>query len=123
VAIKTILVEDNEGIRRALIPALAELANVDVIAIAETAAEGILALASHSWQLAIVDMQLREGTGLAVLRAGQDRAAHQHMIAFSNYATHEIRRRCMEAGADAVYDKSTEIEALFEKCRSYPDGD
>jgi DNA-binding NarL/FixJ family response regulator len=98
---------------------MAELADVQVIAIAETAAEGILALTSHPWQLAIVDLQLREGTGFAVLRAGQGRAPHQRMIAFTNYATHEIRRRCMEEGADAVFDKSTEIDAFLAKCLSY----
>jgi DNA-binding NarL/FixJ family response regulator len=118
-AIRTILVEDNAAIREALIPALAEMAGADVIATAETAAEAILALASHDWQLAVVDLQLKQGTGLAVLRAGQGRAPYQHMIGLTNYATTEIRRRCIEAGADAVFDKSTEVEAFFEKCRSY----
>jgi DNA-binding NarL/FixJ family response regulator len=118
-ALMAILVEDSKDIREALIPTMAELADVQVIAIAETAAEGILALTSHPWQLAIVDLQLREGTGFAVLRAGQGRAPHQRMIAFTNYATHEIRRRCMEEGADAVFDKSTEIDAFLAKCLSY----
>ena len=54
-----------------------------------------------------------------MLRAGQGRAPHQRMIAFTNYATHEIRRRCMEEGADAVFDKSTEIDAFLAKCLSY----
>ncbi|HEX2539537.1 MAG TPA: response regulator [Caldimonas sp.] len=118
-ATRTILVEDSETIREALIPTLAELADAEVIVVAQTAAEGILALATHDWELAIVDMQLKQGTGLAVLRAGQGRAPYQHMIGLSNYATPDIRRRCMEAGADAVFDKSTEVEAFLEKCRSY----
>ena len=34
----------------------------------------------------------------------------------SNHATSDMRRRCAQLGADAVFDKSTEIEALVEYC-------
>jgi DNA-binding NarL/FixJ family response regulator len=123
-ALKTILVEDNGTIRASLIPAMAELADVQVIVTAETANEGVAALQAHAaeWQLTVVDLYLREGTGLAVLRAGEHRAPHQHMIVLTNYATPEVRRRCLDAGADAVFDKSTEIEPFLEKCRSYLSG-
>lgn len=117
----TILVEDSAVIRDSLIPAMAELAKVEVIAIAETADEGIAALQAHAqrWQLAVVDLYLKQGTGLAVLRACQHRAPHQHIVVLTNYATDEIRRRCAEAGADKVFDKSTEIDAFLEQCVRY----
>ena len=38
------------------------------------------------------------------------------MIVYSNYATTAMRQRCLELGADAVFDKSTEIEQLLEYC-------
>jgi DNA-binding NarL/FixJ family response regulator len=121
----TILVEDSAVIRESLIPAMAELAKVEVIAIAETADEAIAALKAHEhrWQLAVIDLYLRQGTGLAVLRACRGRAPHQHMVVLTNYATEEIRRRCAEAGADRVFDKSTEIDAFLELCIRYGEGD
>lgn len=70
-----ILVEDSRTIRDNLIPALEELAGVHVVATAETAQAAIDALALQaSWQLAIVDLFLKEGSGLTVVRACQGRA-------------------------------------------------
>jgi two-component system, OmpR family, response regulator len=67
-------------------------------------------------------MFLRSGNGLEVLRVFQTRRPDQHMLVLTNYATPEIRRRAIDAGADAVFDKSTEIDVFFEVCRSYSAG-
>jgi DNA-binding NarL/FixJ family response regulator len=116
----TILVEDSEVIRAGLIPAMTELAGAEIVAIADHAEEAIGLLRAHGdrWQLAVVDLYLRSGSGLAVLRACRERSAQQRMVVLTNYATPEIRRRCEEAGADALFDKSTEIEAFFDYCKS-----
>jgi ActR/RegA family two-component response regulator len=117
----TILIEDSPAIRSSLIPALADFANVEVIATAETADQGISALKAHAdkWRLAIVDMLLKAGNGLQVLRAGRQRRSDQYMIVLTNYATPDIRRKSIECGADAVFDKSTEIGQFLELCRQY----
>jgi ActR/RegA family two-component response regulator len=122
--IATILIEDSPTIRSELIPALAEFANVEIIATAETAEQGIAALKSHSneWRLAIVDMLLKAGNGLQVLRAGRARRSDQYMIVLTNYATPDIRRKSRECGADAVFDKSSEIEQFLELCWQYSTG-
>ncbi len=117
----TILIEDSPTIRESLIPALAELANAEVIAVAETADEGIAALRVHEgrWQLAVVDMLLKEGNGLEVLQAGQGRRGDQHMVVLTNYATPDIRQKSIAAGANAVFDKSTEVDLFFDLCKEY----
>ena len=113
----TILVEDSETIRNNLIPALEELAGVQVLAAAETAQDAITALGRHaSWELAIVDLFLAEGSGLTVLRACQERGPAQHVVVLTNYPTAEMRRRCLALGADAVFVKSTELDAFFGHC-------
>ena len=38
------------------------------------------------------------------------------MVVLSNYATADMRKRCMQLGADAVFDKSNEIDALVDYC-------
>jgi DNA-binding NarL/FixJ family response regulator len=116
----TILIEDSKMIRDNLIPAMAELADVEVVAIAETASEALAALEKHgeAWDLAIVDLFLKEGSGLAVLRACQDRSSHQNVVVLTNYPTAEMRRRCLGLGADAIFDKSNELEAFFKHCNS-----
>ena len=120
--LNTILVEDSKTIQDTLVPALAELADARVVAVTTTAAGAKAALDQWKgeWQLLVVDLFLREGSGIEVLQAlqqsGQPRAENQHVYVLSNYATADMRRRCEQLGADGVYDKSTEIEAFFERC-------
>ena len=40
------------------------------------------------------------------------------MVVLSNHATNDVRWRCAQLGADAVFDKSTEIEKLVDYCLS-----
>jgi len=120
----TILIEDSATIRESLIPAMQEFADVEVIAFAETAAEGIAALRRHSgtWRLAVVDIFLKDGNGLEVLRAVKDRETGQRLVVLTNYAAPDIRQRAIGAGADAVFDKSTELELFLELCRTFSQG-
>jgi DNA-binding NarL/FixJ family response regulator len=114
------IVEDSPMIRENLIETLQELALVEPVGVAETEQEGKRWLAQNDefWDLAIVDLFLREGSGLNILEACRDRKPDQKMIVLSNHATNDVRWRCAQLGADAVFDKSTEIDALVEYCMS-----
>ena len=118
VKLKTYIVEDNATIRENLIATLEELAGVESVGIAETENDGKSWLtANHTqWDLAIVDLFLRQGSGWGVLAACRDSLPHQHMVVLSNYATPDIRMRCAQLGVDAVFDKSNEIDALVDYC-------
>ena len=123
--LKVYLVEDSPVITENLSATLEDLADADVIGSSATVAEAIIDLtrADNDWQLAIVDIFLREGSGLDVLSACRDRDAARRMVVLSNYATPEVRRRCRELGADAIFDKSTELEALVAYCCAATVGD
>ena len=112
------IVEDSPTIRENLIETLQELALVEAVGIAETEHEGKTWLAVNDayWDLAIVDLFLREGSGLNILEACRSRRPSQKMIVLSNHATSDVRWRCAQLGADAVFDKSTEIDALVDYC-------
>ena len=117
-ALKTYIVEDNATIRDNLLATLEELAGVENAGTAEAENEGKAWLVMHGdhWDLAIVDLFLKQGSGLGVLEACRDRKPHQKVIVLSNYATSDIRKRCAQLGVDAVFDKSNEIEALIDYC-------
>jgi two-component system OmpR family response regulator len=118
VRLKTYIVEDNPTIRENLIGTLEELAQIDAVGTAETENEGKAWLAQNSgdWDLAIVDLFLKQGSGLGVLAACRDRPSRQKVVVLSNYATADIRQRCTQLGVDAVFDKSNEIDALVDYC-------
>lgn len=118
VRLKTYIVEDNPTIRENLIGTLEELACVTAVGSAETENDGKAWLNDHrqQWDLAIVDLFLKQGSGLGVLAACRDRQSRQKVVVLSNYATADIRQRCAQLGVDAVFDKSNEIDALVEYC-------
>lgn len=118
--LKIYLVEDSAVIVENLTATLEELADAEVTGACATATEAIATLNSPdgAWQLAIVDLFLREGSGLDVLKACSGREPTQKMVVFSNYATADVRHRCIALGADQIFDKSNEVEALVEYCRS-----
>ncbi len=118
VRLKTYIVEDNPTIRENLIGTLEELAFIEAIGTAETENDGKAWLTANpdSWNLAIVDLFLKQGSGLGVLSACRNRTVSQKVVVLSNYATPDIRQRCAQLGVDAVFDKSNEIDALVEYC-------
>jgi two-component system OmpR family response regulator len=82
VRLKTYIVEDNPTIRENLIDTLEELACVTVVGTAETENEGKAWLAENrdDWDLAIVDLFLKQGSGLGVLAACRDRPSRQKVV-------------------------------------------
>ncbi|MBC7437916.1 MAG: response regulator transcription factor [Bdellovibrionales bacterium] len=112
------IVEDSPTIRENLFATLTELALVEPVGAAETESEGKAWLATNSdyWDLAIVDLFLKEGSGLNILEACKYRQSQQKMVVLTNHATQDIRWRCAQLGADAVFDKSMEIDALVDYC-------
>ena len=112
------IVEDSPTIRDNLIETLQELASIDAVGIADTESDGKKWLATNDafWDLAIIDLFLREGSGLKILDACRNRRPTQKMVVLSNHATSDVRQRCTQLGADAVFDKSTEIDALVDYC-------
>jgi two-component system, OmpR family, response regulator len=118
VQIKTYVVEDSPTIRDNLIATLEELTSVAAIGTAETEKEAVdwLANSNNAWDLVIVDLFLKQGTGIGVICACKNRLNTQKVIVLSNYATPDVRKTCALMGADAVFDKSTELEKLLEYC-------
>jgi two-component system OmpR family response regulator len=112
------IVEDSAMIRENLIETLQELARIEPVGVAETEHEGKKWLAQNDtyWDLAIIDLFLKEGSGLNILEACRYRRPTQKMVVLSNHATKDVRWRCAQLGADAVFDKSTEIDDLVEYC-------
>jgi DNA-binding NarL/FixJ family response regulator len=108
------LVEDSPRIRDNLAEAMEELAGGQVVGWASTEAEAIKWLNEQkaSWDLAVVDLFLLQGSGMNVIKSCNQRSLQQKVVVLTNYATPIIRERCLALGADAVFDKSVEFEAF-----------
>ena len=110
--LRIFLVEDSPVIRDNLAESLEELVGARVVGSASNEDEARQWLADNAagWDLAVVDLFLLQGSGLNVVKSCGNRALRQKVIVLTNYATPPIRQRCLALGADAVFDKATEIE-------------
>ena len=122
--LRTYIVEDSLVIRENLIATLEELLPLQVVGTAEDEATAVhwLAEPGHPLDLLIVDIFLKQGTGLGVLRAAAAQPQCRHVVVLSNFATPDMRSKCLELGADQVFDKSNEIDALIQYCGCLANG-
>lgn len=123
--LKTYIVEDSKIIRDSLIAALEEMAPIRVVGFAEDepAAVQWLGTADNSADLVIVDIFLKLGSGLGVLAAAKRLQLDSRLVVLTNHATPDMRRRCTELGANKVYDKSNELDALMLYCDRLASGE
>jgi two-component system, OmpR family, response regulator len=112
--LRVFLVEDSASVRERLDDFLSEPGKVEMIGFAATEAEAVRELRSLSVDVAIVDLNLKEGTGLGVIES--IRALHTKppptIIVLTNYAFPEFEAACLERGADYFFDKSTQFGAV-----------
>lgn len=114
--LRILLVEDNAHIVENLQATLEELAQARIVGVAAAQDQACawMDARTNGCDVAIIDVFLKAGNGLGVLQhiAGYDRPPRR--VVLTNYATQDMRSRCRALGAEAVFDKSTEIDELVE---------
>ncbi len=120
--VKTFIVEDSPIILDNLVATLEEWAPVRVVGSAadEAAAVGWLLQPGHDCDLVIIDIFLKSGSGLGVLRSAASLPGK--CVVLTNYATTDMREKCHALGAHRVFDKSSELEELIAYCSRLGDG-
>ena len=112
--LRVLLVEDSPVIREAVVELIESngKARVAYATDSETAAVG--ELNSRAYDVFIVDLRLREGSGFGVLRALQKAHPDALTIVLTNYTSDAIRKRCAELGVRFFFDKSSEFEGIVD---------
>ena len=116
-ALRVVLVEASAMLRGMLCEMLAELDGVGVVAEAEDEAGALAALEAQRPDLAIIDLELRTGSGLGVLRqlqAEPERYGRPRAVVFSNYGHAPVRARCEQLGVERFFDKSFQLDELID---------
>ncbi len=123
--LRTFIVEDSPVIRENLIATLEELVPLEVVGYAEDESGALRWLrdCGGGCDLCIVDIFLKQGSGFGVLRALKDAPWPHRRVVLSNFATPDVRRRCLDLGADKVFDKSNDIDALIRYCERLAAGE
>ena len=112
--LRVYLVEDSPHVRDLLLDFLNLPGEVEVVGYADTEADSVAAILSQPVDAVIVDLKLREGSGMAVIEALRkaNLVPSPKIIVFTNHPFPEIRRRAMQLGADFFFDKSADYESV-----------
>jgi CheY-like chemotaxis protein len=112
---RVLLVEDSAVLSRRLVDLLSEPGYIAVAAQATTQSEAMLRLKDASFDVLVVDIELAEGNGVAVVRNVRELyppEAQPLIIVLTNYASDFVRDHCFAAGADYFLDKMRDISQL-----------
>ena len=113
--VRVLLVEDMRQVQAVLAELLSTLGDFRLVHTVATEAEAKLWISEHprAWDLAIIDLVLDQGTGMAVIpRARAAAGEGGNIVVFSDYASEGIRKHCLKLGADAVFLKSETQEFM-----------
>lgn len=118
------LVEDSPIIRESLVEALSSVdEGREVIGSAETEEDAFRAIASTPADVAIIDINLREGSGIGLLaRLSKLAYAPPTRIVYTNHYSRRVAERCTELGATHVLSKAGNLSELLDVLEHPLDG-
>jgi DNA-binding NarL/FixJ family response regulator len=110
---RVLLVEDSPYIRERLVDLLAEPGRIEIIGNADNEQAAVALIRNAPWDVLVLDLQLKRGTGLGVLRSlASARRAGTKVIVLTNYAFPQYREKSFALGADYFFDKAREYHRV-----------
>lgn len=110
------LIEDSPLLREILTELFLDMEGVQLCGTAEDERAALDLLSSQPVDLAIVDIELKQGSGIGVLealRTEPQRYGPPRTVILSNHAHPAMRQRCAKLGSDAFFDKSLQMSQFI----------
>jgi len=111
------IADDSEILRERLADILSEIEGVEIIGQGEEPITVIEAVERLLPDLVILDIRMPGGNGILILETLKKMENPPLVIMFTNYPYFQYRKRCLDAGADFFFYKSTEFEKLIDVVR------
>lgn len=111
---RVFLVEDLPAVRTLVIENLEEIEGLKLAGFAETQDGAVSWLSSHECEVLILDLELKQGNGMGVLKQLAASGARPGLvkIIYSNHVGPNIRRVATKLGAEHFFDKSLDTPQL-----------
>ncbi len=120
---KVFVVEDSPIVQERLLAMLDAIRHVEVVGLADNADDAIADILRLQPDAAVLDIKLRTGSGIDVLREIRRQGASIATIMLTNYAGQEFRKQCLAMGADYFFDKTGEFEKIKEALEALEEPD
>ncbi len=108
---KVLVADDSQPIRERLVERLSRLSDVQV-AQAVDAADAVRQTEIFWPDVAVLDIRMPGGGGIKALGKIKAFKPDTTILIITNYPYAQYRRKCLDAGADFFFDKSTEFEQV-----------
>jgi DNA-binding NarL/FixJ family response regulator len=117
--LRLFLVEDSKLYRERVAEQLAFACGTQLVGWADTEQDAIEALKAGGWDVLLVDLQLRHGTGIGVLQAlrGLRRPPGSKVIMLTDHDFYLYRRKAIELGADFFCVKGRDFDQVVQLLR------
>jgi DNA-binding NarL/FixJ family response regulator len=113
--LRVLLIEDSPLIRERLFESLVDPGRIEIVGEADTEEAAVALVNAAPWDVLVLDLQLKHGTGLGVLRSLiSHRMPEAKVIVLTNYAFPQYRAKSLALGADFFFDKSREYHRVRE---------
>jgi DNA-binding NarL/FixJ family response regulator len=112
--LRVFLVEDSPALRALLIDVVEQPGDAEVVGFADTESEAVRQLRAERPDVAIVDLNLKEGTGIGVIETLRDsgRDPGLTIAVLTNNASSSYEAACRMVGAHYFFDKATQMDEL-----------
>jgi DNA-binding NarL/FixJ family response regulator len=106
---KVLLIDDSELIGSKVLTLLATIPAVELLAQAKSVKEGLRACEEEKPDIVFLDINLPDGSGIALLRELKIRQPHIRVIMLTNSTDSFYRHRCAELKAEYFLDKTKDF--------------
>jgi DNA-binding NarL/FixJ family response regulator len=110
-----VIADDNASVREGLREVIVAEDDMALVGVAADGAEALRLITEHRPDLAVLDNDMPQRTGLEVLRAVHDTVPETAVVMFT--LDDSVRESALEAGAAAVLSKDTPIDTLLAEIR------
>jgi DNA-binding NarL/FixJ family response regulator len=111
---KIFIVDDSAVFRERLIEMLSGIPGLKVIGQAQNAQEAIKDVKKLKPDMVILDVRMLGTNGIDIIKNIKKNKLAPIIIILTNYPYPQYKKKCMEAGADFFFDKSTEFHKVIE---------
>lgn len=100
-----------------LITLLSDVDNLEITGFTQDSFVALESIRKNTPEVLILDIEMRGGSGLNLLRQLREEFPSLKIIVTSNSSTEQYRNKCKQYGADFFFDKSTEIRSVPDAIR------
>lgn len=109
---KIFIVEDSPLLRERLGELVAEIKGVEIVGSANDAQMALDVMSTFKPDVVILDIHLPNGSGIEILQKLKSQPPSPWVIMFTAFPYPQYRQKCLQAGADYFFDKSTEFDCI-----------